>query len=286
MSKRLVNFQEQKNVSLMKRIQCGDIEIATVDAGVGVPVLLVHGFPLDHTMWDPAIAALQQHCRVIAPDLRGYGATPLGEIDEAAGVTMPEYAADLLRLLDGLGIEEPVVLVGFSMGGYIAWPFWEAAPERLCGLVLCDTRAAADDPEAKRMRLKMADKAAEWGTRKIADAMEAKLFAKATREDRPEIIAETREVIGRTAPEAIAAAQRGMAERPDWTPRLGEMNLPTLAIVGDQDVISPPAEMQAITAAMPNARTEVIPGAGHMTTVEQPEAVIAAILRFVKELES
>lgn len=270
----------------MKRIQCGDIEIATVDAGVGVPVLLVHGFPLDHTMWDPAIAALQQHCRVIAPDLRGYGATPLGEIDEAAGVTMPEYAADLLRLLDGLGIEEPVVLVGFSMGGYIAWPFWEAAPERLCGLVLCDTRAAADDPEAKRMRLKMADKAAEWGTRKIADAMEAKLFAKATREDRPEIIAETREVIGRTAPEAIAAAQRGMAERPDWTPRLGEMNLPTLAIVGDQDVISPPAEMQAITAAMPNARTEVIPGAGHMTTVEQPAAVIAAILRFVKELES
>ena len=191
---------------------------------------------------------------------------------------MEQYADDLAELLDALGINEPIVLVGFSMGGYIAWQFVRKYADRLRALVQCDTRAVADTDEARAGRIKMAENVAEWGSGRVAEMMGPKLFSPAARSKRSrELMAEVRRVVESTSPAAIAAAQRGMAARPDMTGLLPQIRVPTLVIVGDADAISPPAEMQSIAAAIPNAEFVVIPDAGHMTTMENPAAVNDAL---------
>jgi 3-oxoadipate enol-lactonase len=255
--------------------------LAYIDRGQGPTVLLVHGFPLDHTMWDPQIEALAERYRVIAPDLRGFGQSPLGTGDASQGVTMEQYADDLAELLDALKIAGPIVLAGLSMGGYIAWQFVRKYPGRLRALVLLDTRAAADSEEARAGRLKMAENVAEWGSARVAEMMGPRLFSERAFQQRPEIIAAVRRVVENTSPAAIAAAQRGMAARPDVTNLLPTIRVPTLVMVGDRDVISPPAEMQAIAAAIPHAQFVVIPHAGHMTTLENPAAANQALARFL-----
>jgi pimeloyl-ACP methyl ester carboxylesterase len=253
-----------------------------VDRGAGSPVLLLHGFPLDHTMWDAQIDGLATHSRVIAPDLRGFGRTPLAAGDAERGITMEAYADDLAAFLDALAVCEPVVLAGFSMGGYIAWQFVQKYASRLAALVVCDTRAVADTEEAREGRLKMAANIAEWGSGRVADIMGPKLFAPATFDNQPEIVARVRRVVENTPTSGIAAAQRGMAARPDVTAMLPSIQLPTLVLVGEHDAISPPAEMRKIAAAIPNAQYVEIPRAGHMTTMEEPGAVNATLAEFVE----
>ena len=255
--------------------------MAYVDEGAGVPVLLVHGFPLDHTMWDSQIAALSGRARVIAPDLRGFGQTPLAPGDAERGILMEAYADDLAELLDRLVVREPIVLVGFSMGGYVAWQFLRKYGERLRALVQCDTKAKADIEEARAGRMKMAEHVAEWGSGRVAEMMGPKLFAPATFEKQPDVVAAVRAVVERTPPAGIAAAQRGMAARPDVTSWLPTIKVPTLVLVGEQDAISPPAEMQEIAAAIPDAEYVVIPRAGHMTTMEEPSMVNRALASFL-----
>ena len=165
---------------MMKTAQLSKTGMAYVDEGRGLPILLVHGFPLDHSMWEAQIAALSPHSRVIAPDLRGFGRTPLAPGDAERGISMEAYADDLVELLDALAIREPVVLVGFSMGGYVAWQFVRKHVGRLRALVQCDTQAKADNDEARAGRLKMAESVAEWGSGRVAEMMEPKLFAPAT----------------------------------------------------------------------------------------------------------
>lgn len=259
-----------------------DIQMHYVDHGAGAPVLLVHGFPLDCTMWDPLIERLQDDCRLIAPDLRGYGKSTLGEIDPDAGVSMRQYADDLAGLLDAIGVDEPIVYCGFSMGGYIGWQFLEAHGERAGGLVMCDTRAAADGDEAREMRLKMARHVVEWGAGRVAEAMQPKLFAAHTLESRQELVAQTVAVITRTNPASIAAAQRGMAARPDMTALLPTLKLSAVGVVGEEDALTPPAEMEGMVVAMPSAELTMIPGAGHMTPVENPDAVAKALREFLE----
>jgi pimeloyl-ACP methyl ester carboxylesterase len=268
----------------MKTAKISTGELAYVDRGAGEPVLLVHGFPLDHTMWDAQIGALSKHARVIAPDLRGFGQSPLGPVDPTDGITMERYADDLAEFLDelNLGADQPVVFVGLSMGGYIAWQFARKYASRLRALVLLDARSLADTDDARAGRLKMAESVAEWGSGRVAEMMGPRLSAPSTFKTKPEIIAALRRVVENTAPAAIAAAQRGLAARPDMTGFLPQIKVPTLVIVGDQDVISPPAEMQAIAAAIPNASFVVIPNSGHMTTMENPEAVNVALTRFIQ----
>jgi pimeloyl-ACP methyl ester carboxylesterase len=266
----------------MKFVTLSTTKLAYVDRGAGIPVLLVHGFPLDHTMWAAQIDALANHARVIAPDLRGFGQSSLGPGDEAGAVSMERYADDLAELLDALAISEPVVLAGFSMGGYVAWQFVSKYPERLRALVQCDTRAAADDEEARAGRLKMAASVADWGSGRVAEMMGPRLFASSSFQQQPDTVAEVRRVVEQTSPAAIAAAQRGMAARPDMIGLLPTIRVPTLIIVGEHDVISPPAEMKSIAEAISGAVFAVIPDAGHMTTMERPEAVNAALVRFVK----
>lgn len=271
----------------MKTVKVSTGAISYIDRGAGQPILLIHGFPLDHTMWDAQIEALSEHARVIAPDLRGFGTSPLGDIDPVRGIPMERFADDLAELLDALtpAIDRPVVLVGFSMGGYIAWQFVRRHAARLCALIQCDTRAMADTDEARAGRLKMAEKVAEWGSARVAEMMGPKLCAPSTFESKPEVIAAVRRVVENTSPAGIAAAQRGMAARPDMTGFLPQIKLPTLIVVGAEDAISPLAEMQSIAAAIPHSQFVIIPNSGHMTTMENPAAAIRSLQIFLNALK-
>jgi len=256
----------------MKRVDLGDVELAVHDQGQGPPLLLVHGFPLDHSMWQPLLDPLSRRQRVLAPDLRGFGRSAVTE----GLVAMETFADDLARLLDALEVHEPVTLAGLSMGGYIAWQFWRRHQERLAALVLCDTRAAADTVEIARGRLQTAERVLVQGPAVLADAMLERLFAPASRAEAPALIQSTRDVILGTSPHGIAAALRGMAQRPDVTDWLREIDLPALVVCGEHDVISPPAEMRAWAAVLPQSRYVEIPAAGHMAPLEQPQAFLRA----------
>lgn len=266
----------------MKRFASGDIATACVDTGAPRPaaptLLLVHGFPLSHAMWRAQIDGLRDACRVLAPDLRGYGETPLGAWPTDAGASLARYADDLAAMLEAARPEGPVVYCGFSMGGYIAWSFLERYRDRLAGLVLMDTRAANDDDAARAVRLKMADHVEAWGAGRVAELMRPKLFGPAAS---PEVVEATCATIAAADPRSIAASQRAMAARPDATGGLGAITLPTLVVVGEDDAISPRAEMRGVADAIPGARFEAIARAGHMAPVEQPEAVNAALRSFV-----
>jgi 3-oxoadipate enol-lactonase len=261
----------------MDTLSIGDISLNVLDQGKGTPLLLVHGFPLDHTMWRQQIETLAGVCRVIAPDLRGFGKS--GISSGTAG--MDRMADDLADMLAVLKIEAPVVFCGLSMGGYVAWQFALRHRARLARLILCDTRAIADTPEAAAGRLKTAERVLAEGSAVVAEAMLGKLFAPATVAGQPELVEETRQVMLRTSPSGIAAALRGMAERPDVSGRLAEFDLPALVICGEHDGISPPAEMRQIAERLPQARFCEIKDAGHMAPLEQPAAVNAAIREFL-----
>ena len=268
----------------MNQIKLSHGPLAHIDRGHDAPVLLVHGFPLDHTMWNAQIEALAEHARVIAPDMRGFGQSPLGDVDPERGIPMEQYADELAELLDALEVAEPIVLIGLSMGGYIAWQFVRKYADRLRGLVQCDTRAVADTEEARAARIKMADNVAEWGSARVAEMMGPKLFSARALEAEPQLMNDVRRVVKNTPPASIAAAQRGMAARPDVTPMLPQIQVPTLVLVGAEDAISSSAEMRTIADAIPNAEFVEIANAGHMTTMEQPEAVNEALVAFLKKL--
>lgn len=265
----------------MKRLTVNGVELAIADRGSGRPLVLVHGFPLHHAMWEAQIEALSNRYRVIAPDLRGFGASGVTE----GTVTMEQFADDLAAMLDALEINEPVALAGLSMGGYIAWAFWRKYPARLQALVFCDTRAGADSPEAAANRLAMAERVVHEGPGPVADAMLPMLTATATPKMHPEVIETLRQMILSTDPRGIAAAARGMAERPEVTSWLPQIACPTLVIVGQQDTISPVAEMRTIAEAIPGAQFVEISDAGHMSPMENPAELNAALGAFLAELE-
>lgn len=243
-------------------------------------LLLVHGFPMDGSMWSPQTEALRGTCDVLAPDLRGFGQD---RRTIPALMTMEAHARDLKELLDTRSAER-VVLCGLSMGGYIAMAFLERWPERVAGLVLANTRATADDEAGKAARAESARAALERGMRVIARGMLPKLLSDHTRRTMPELAEQVEEMIARQAPEAAAASALGMAERPDRSNRLDRIQVPTLIITGGEDALMPLPTSQAMADAIPDARLHVIPGAGHLSNMEAPEAFNAALLRFMLEL--
>jgi pimeloyl-ACP methyl ester carboxylesterase len=251
----------------------GKIELEYVDRGRGPVMLLVHGFPVDHTMWRYQLDGLGDAARMIAPDLRGFGRSSV----TPGTVTMERYADDLAALLDALKITEKIVFCGLSMGGYVAWQFWRKHASRVAKLILCDTRAVPDAPEAAQTRLNAAQRVESTGGEALAELMMGKLFAPATAKDRPADIEAMRQAMLDCPPQGAAAALRGMAERPDATPLLKSIAVPTQVIVGEHDAISPPAEMSGIAAAIPQARFVEIIGAGHMAPLEKPDEVNAVI---------
>ncbi len=261
----------------MQRTTVDDVEVASVDRGSGPVLLLVHGFPLDHTMWSEQIVALSGSSRVVAPDLRGFGQSE-GQDEKT---TMRKFADDLAGLLDVLGVREPVNLCGLSMGGYVAWQFWKHHRDRLGRLILCDTRAASDSAEGAQGRLALAKTVLEEGSMPVADSMLPKLFDPRNLVSGAAYIEATQQVMASTRPTTIAAALRGMAERPDMTAELPSIELPALVLCGESDVITPLEEMRSVADALPNATFHPIAGAGHMTPLEQPETVNRLILEFL-----
>ena len=262
----------------METIEIGKRRLAYLRRGDCGPVLmLVHGFPLDHTMWKFQIEAFADRCRVIAVDLRGFGES--SSQDET--VTMERYADDCALLLDDLEIREPITYCGLSMGGYVGWQFWKRHRPRLERFVLCDTKAKADNDEVARGRQRMAYEVLAKGAGIVVDSMLPRLFAPATFRNHPERVADLERVMRATSPSAIAAALRGMASRMDVTGWLASIELPTLVICGVEDEISRPEEMEAIAGAMPAARFVCLPEAGHMSPLENPDAFNRSLEAFL-----
>jgi 3-oxoadipate enol-lactonase len=264
------------------KIPLGGVTLSCEVRGAGTTIVLLHGFPLDRRMWDAQVEMLARSFRVIAPDLRGFGQSQIEPADVDSGVGMDHHATDVLAILDALGVTESVVLVGFSMGGYVAFQIALEHPARVRGLVLCDTRAVGDTEDAAAGRLKMANAVLDAHSAEPAlNAMLPKLLAPETYEQRPEVVAAVKEIILRQSPGGIAAAQRGMARREDVRDELKKILCPVLGIVGMADVISTAKEMREIIDALPDARLLEIPG-GHMTPMENADAVNAAIKEFAE----
>ncbi len=248
-----------------------------IDEGDGPAVLLIHGFPLNRTMWDAQRRALRDRYRVIIPDLRGFGRS--GSATEP--VSIPGWADELAALLDAVGAADPVTVCGLSMGGCIALAFVKKYAARMSGLVLCDMRSVGESPEGQATRRKMAERVLTEGPTVAVEAMMPRLFGPKTNEDHPGIADQVRNMILATSSRSIAAGQHALADRPDCTPWLETITVPTLVIVGEHDLISPPAEMQATAAAIPGSEYVVVPDAGHMAPMENAGVVNAALESFL-----
>ena len=262
----------------MAVIEIDNLKIAYTDAGSGRPVVLIHGYPFNRSLWNEQVEVLSRSHRVIAPDLRGFG-----ESDAAAGTaTMNRMAQDVALLLDHLQIARATI-AGLSMGGYVALAFYKQLPSRVRALILADTRPQADSEEAKRTRVQQAEQALSEGMASIADAMLPKLLTPETVSKRPDIVKRVRDMMLKTKPEGAAAALRGMAERDDQTALLAKITVPALILVGAEDAITPVADSEKMNHAIAGSRLAVLGNAGHVSNLERTEEFNAALLDFLTE---
>ncbi|HXH22737.1 MAG TPA: alpha/beta fold hydrolase [Dehalococcoidia bacterium] len=252
------------------------IEIAYTDQGSGTPLVLIHGYPLNRRMWDPQVEGLSDAARVIAIDLRGHGESQA----PFWLTTVDTYADDVRGLMDHLGIDKAVI-GGFSMGGYVAFAFLRKYPERVRGLILADTRAQPDAPEGKAARFQSALTAQQRGPGAIAEAMIGRLLSQKSMDERPELVARVRAIMESTPVQGMAGDLMAMAERPDSVPMLASISVPTLVIVGEADGLTPPADSQLMAERIPGAKLEIIPGAAHLSNMEEPEHFNRVVREFL-----
>ena len=249
------------------------------DVGTGMPVVFIHGFPHHRGLWAPQLDALARRARCIAPDLAGFG-----ESTPVARASMDAYADDVVALLDTLGIER-AVFAGLSMGGYVAFALWRRHRARCHALVLADTRAGADDDAARGKRREMIALARAQGSAAVAATMLPGMVGKSTRERSPELVAQVDAMLRAAAPEAMVGALEAMMSRPDATPTLGGIDVPTLVVVGAEDVLTPPSAARAMADAIPDARLETIDGAGHVSNLERPAAFNYVLGEFLEQVD-
>ena len=262
----------------MTSTRIDDIQMAYTDTGVGRPVVLIHGYPFNRSLWNEQVAALSNSYRIITPDLRGFG-----ESDSSPGpATMNRMAKDVAQLLDHLEITRAVI-GGLSMGGYVALAFYKQFPSRVHALILADTRAQADTEEGKQTRAQQAEKALSEGMAGIADAMLPKLLTPETVSKRPEIVKRVRDMMLRTKPEGTASALLGMAEREDQTKLLPRITSPTLIMVGADDAITPVADSEKMHNAIAGSRLVVLENAGHVSNLERTGEFNEALLNFLRD---
>jgi pimeloyl-ACP methyl ester carboxylesterase len=248
------------------------------DAGRGRPVVLLHAFPLAGPMWRPQREALRDNHRVLVPDLRGFGGTePFTQTP-----AVDQMADDVAALLDALAVRDPVVVGGLSMGGYVALGFVRRHAARLAGLILADTRAEADSTEAKANRDRMILVAQHGTASNVIEQLLPRMVSGETLQQRPTVVEEVRRIAAAQPTAGIVGALQAMRDRPDSTPWLTGIRVPTLVVVGSEDVVTPPATAEAMAAAIPDARLAVIQGAGHLSNMEQPEAFTAALSAFLQ----
>jgi 3-oxoadipate enol-lactonase len=264
-------------VTTTARIAGGDLAYDVV--GQGPALLLLHAFPLGMVMWEPQARAFASSHQVIRFDARGFGGSPPGD----GLLTMERIADDAVALLDHLGVSRAAVC-GLSMGGYAALALVRRHPDRLRALVLADTRAGADTAAARTARAAQADKVRKEGSAAIADAVLPKLVGETTHKERPDLLARLRETIAANPPRGIADALAGLAARADSTPTLREIRVPTLVVCGDEDVITPLGESEALVRGVAGSRLEVVPAAGHLSSLENPDRFNDALGKFLKGL--
>ena len=254
------------------------------DAGKQPPVILLHGYPFDRSMWSEQIDFLNAHgYRAVAPDLLGPNET-VTLIDASQTIsTMTEMAGGVAASMDDLKIDEAVIC-GLSMGGYVAFEFMHLFPERVRALILAGTRAPADNELEKQGRSEQVEQMLAEGIRGIAEGSLRKLLSRRTLAEKPEVVARLREMILRADPQGAAAAQRGMATRRDYTADLATIDVPTLVIVGRDDPIRPIADAEFMHERIRGSSLEIVEDAAHMTNMEQPEEFNLALLNFLKVL--
>ncbi len=260
----------------MKYIRQG-VSIEYDDIGNGVPLLLIHGFPLDRTLWRTQIAGLSQIFRVIAPDLRGFGQS--SDTDGEA-VTMDQYAADLKSLLDSVNVKQAVV-GGISMGGYVALAFYAQYADRVKGLLLANTRAIPDSEEGKQSRLTNAQRVGEAGSSFLVETMAPKMLGPSAK---PEIEIAVRSMMARQRAPGLMSALRGMAARPDRTTLLRFATVPALIVSGTKDALIPPSDSEAMHGLIPNSRLVIIPDAGHLSNLDKADAFNHVVREFYKQV--
>ncbi len=251
--------------------------IRCLDAGAGWPLLLIHAFPLNADMWRPQLERVPDGWRYIAPDVRGFGSTPAAAADDDEP-SMEGYAADVQAVMDALEIETAVV-GGLSMGGYIALAANRRSPERLSGLVLADTRSEADTPEGRANRMKMSALVRSEGVSAVADQMIPKLLG-SSRDDKT-IVGQVRSMIEGNSVDGVDRAIHAMMNRPDSTPDLSRLSLPVLVIVGEEDALTPLADSERLQRRTSRSQLVVLPGAGHLSNIDAPEAFSTALANFL-----
>jgi len=239
------------------------IPVGYDDVGAGPVVVFLHGYPHDRSLWASQLGALAVPSRTLACDLWGFG--------ESGGraASIDDYAADVAAWLKGLGVQQAVI-TGLSMGGYVAFALWRNHPSLIRALVLCDTRAKPDDDAGKAKRDEQIAMVRAKGSAVLADQLIAAMVGKTTRNQRPEVAERVHSMIARAPVDGITGALTALRDRPDSTPTLATISVPTLILVGEEDVITPPAESQAMHAAIRGSRLEIIQGAGHLSNLERP----------------
>ncbi|MFF1447743.1 alpha/beta fold hydrolase [Streptomyces sp. NPDC058274] len=243
-----------------------------------VPLVLIHGHPFDRTMWVPQIAAFSPARRVIAPDLRGYGASPV-----VPGTTpLGTFAEDIAGLLDELGVGE-FVLGGLSMGGQIVMECYRQFPDRIRGLVLADTFPAAETPEGRKTRNDTADRLLREGMRGYADEVLHRMVAPYAD---AEVAAHVHRMMTAAPPEGAAAALRGRAERPDYRELLTRVAVPALVVVGADDTFTQERDAEAMHAALPDSTLQVIESSAHLPNLERPAEFNRALSAFLARVDA
>ena len=239
------------------------------------PILFVHGFPFDHEQWRPQLERLTAwHC--LAPDLRGV----TSDDPPASGYSMAVYAEDLVAVLDAADIER-AIWCGLSMGGYILFEVLRRHPERVVGVILCDTKAEPDTPAGKAGRDELARVAEREGAAAVVERLLPKLLGPVTRAQRPQVVETVRAMGSRLRVGGLAGALRAMRDRPDSGPLLEHIRVPTLVLGGSDDEISPAQGMRAMAQRIGGARYVEVPEAGHLAPLERPEIVNGALEEFL-----
>jgi pimeloyl-ACP methyl ester carboxylesterase len=249
-------------------------------AGRGRPLLFIHGYPLSRKLWAGQLRGLAPHAQALAPDLPGFG----DSAPQPGPCTVERLADDCVAFLEALGIAQPAVVCGLSMGGYVALAFYRKYAARTAGLILAATRPGADTAEGKAARDKTAALAQEHGAEAIAKAMLPKMFAPATYTAHPELVERGRQIMLSASTPGIVGALQAMRDRPDATPLLAKIKVPTLIVHGAQDQIMPLSEPETMHRLIANSHLVILPKSGHLPNLEQPRAFNQAIRNFLGTL--
>ena len=263
----------------IQQVRSGDAEIVYLVLGEGPPVILLHPFPANHEFWLPVARALDTRYSIILPDLRGHGDSGVGE----GPATMEKHAGDIARVMDAADVGR-APLIGVSIGGYALFEFWRRHRGRVAGLGLCNTKAPADSAEARAGRLQAADDVLVRGTEPFFESMIPRLLGKTTLEMRPDLVDGALRILRKMAPDDVAQVQRGMAARPDSVDTLKSINVPTLLVTGDEDILTGVNEAELMRQHIAGSQLRVIPKAGHYSAWEQPDEVGKLLRQFLERL--